>query len=74
MKSQMRKMKVKREHGVNCVYLPSWLADQFEAGQHVTVVVKDRKVVGKVSKNGRKKLVILPHFIKEGNEITRVGV
>ncbi len=67
-------MKVKRAHGVYCVYLPSWISDQFQYGQRVVVIVKGRKVVGKVSRNAGKKIIILPHFVAEGEEVTRVGV
>ncbi len=67
-------MKVKRIHGVKCIYLPSWMADQFEPGQRVIVIIKGRKVIGKVSRNGEKKLIILPRFIQEGDEVTHVDV
>jgi hypothetical protein len=65
--------KVKRAHGVNCVYLPAWMFDQFEPGQHVIFYVKNRKVHGKVCKNGKKIIIILPHFLRDGEEVTRVG-
>ncbi len=65
-------MKVKRAHGVNCVYLPPWLSDQFVMGQHVIILVKGRKVVGRISRNGERKIIILPHFVEEGEEVTHV--
>ncbi len=66
-------MKVKRAHGVSCVYLPSWMSDQFKPGQRVIVITKGRKVTGRVTRSGKKILIILPHFIHENTDVTHVS-
>jgi hypothetical protein len=42
-------------------------------GQRVIILVKGRKVVGRISRNGERKIIILPHFVEEGEEVTHVG-
>ncbi len=63
----MRRTIVRRAHGVLCVYLPAWLSDQYHVGEKVTFLVHGHKVTGRITRNGKKMVVILPPFLQEGD-------